>query len=107
MTEEVNNTASAPAETESAAKPEKRVLRLEKVGKVVSDKMDKTVVVEVDYLRKHRLYKKAIRRTSRFKVHDEKNECRVGDVVRIVECRPLSKEKHFMLAEIIKRSDAI
>jgi small subunit ribosomal protein S17 len=100
MTEEVNNTPAAEV-------PEKKVLRLEKVGKVVSDKMEKTIVVEVSYQKKHRLYKKAMRRTSRFKAHDEQNECRIGDVVRIEECRPISKEKHFRLAEIVKRSDKI
>ncbi|MEI6042998.1 MAG: 30S ribosomal protein S17 [Chloroflexota bacterium] len=104
MTEDVlNNTAVADAPTV----PEKKVMRLEKVGKVVSNKMEKTIVVEVSYLKKHRLYKKAIRRTSRFKAHDEQNECKIGDVVRIEECRPISKEKHFRLAEIIKHSDRV
>jgi len=77
--------------------------RLQKVGKVVSDKMDKTIVVEVEYLKKHALYKKSMRRTSRFKAHDEENVCKMGDRVRIEESRPYSKEKTWRLVEIIKK----
>lgn len=108
MSEELEvTTADAPTATATAEKPEKKVMRLEKVGKVVSNKMNKTIVVEVSYLKKHRLYKKAVRQTSRFKAHDEENQCKIGDLVRIEECRPISKDKHFRLAEIIKRSDAV
>lgn len=73
------------------------------VGKVVSNKMDKTVVVEVENLIMHTLYKKFVRRTKRIKSHDEKNECSVGDIVKIEETRPLSKEKRYRLVEIIEK----
>ena len=66
--------------------------RKTRLGRVVSDRMDKTVVVAVATFRRHPLYKKAIRRAVRYKAHDENNECRVGDLVRIIETRPLSKE---------------
>ncbi len=78
-------------------------LRKAKVGRVVSDKMDKTVVVTVDSWKKHRLYGKPIRQTRRFKAHDASNECRTGDLVRIVESRPLSKEKRWVVGEILER----
>lgn len=99
--EQVENTASAEASAEV------KKGRNTKVGKVVSDKMDKTIVVEVEYLKKHRLYKKSIRRHSRFKAHDEDNSAKVGDLVRIEESRPYSREKHFKLAEIIKKGVAL
>jgi small subunit ribosomal protein S17 len=67
--------------------------RTQKVGRVVSDKMDKTVVVAVNYVRRHPLYHKRITRTSKFKAHDENNECKQGDIVRIEETRPISKTK--------------
>jgi len=73
------------------------------VGVVVSDKMDKTVVVEVVRTKRHRLYNKVIRVPKRYKAHDEENACRVGDEVRIVESRPLSREKRWVVEEIIKR----
>ncbi|MDB5057931.1 MAG: ribosomal protein [Chloroflexi bacterium] len=75
--------------------------RKQKVGRVVSDKMNKTVVVAVESLRKHRLYKHTVRVTKRFKAHDELNTCRTGDTVRIEETRPLSKEKRWRVAEIL------
>ncbi|SFU68844.1 30S ribosomal protein S17 [Alicyclobacillus macrosporangiidus] len=74
------------------------------VGKVVSDKMDKTIVVAVEEHVKHRLYGKTMRRTKKFKAHDERNEAKVGDVVRIMETRPLSKEKRWRLVEIIEKA---
>ena len=74
-----------------------------KVGRVVSDKMDKTVIVVVEYTRQHPLYKKAMKRTSKFAAHDETNECNVGDVVRIEETRPLSKTKRWIVREIIQK----
>jgi small subunit ribosomal protein S17 len=77
--------------------------RTQKVGRVVSDKMDKTVVVAVDYVRRHRLYHKRITRTSKFMAHDERNECKPGDLVRIEETRPLSKNKRWIVREIIER----
>ena len=74
------------------------------VGTVVSDKMDKTVVVAVDRLVRHPLYKKVIRRTSKFYAHDEGNECRVGDIVEIMETRPLSKLKRWRVTRILQRA---
>ncbi len=74
------------------------------VGVVVSDKMDKTVVVAVDRLVRHPLYKKVVRRTSKFYAHDEFNECRVGDIVEIMETRPLSKLKRWRVTRIVQRA---
>jgi len=78
-----------------------------RTGKVVSNKMDKTVVVAVETLRRHPLYKKTIKNTARFKVHDENNACKIGDVVKIIETRPLSKEKHWRVAEIITSKEVV
>ena len=77
--------------------------RTQKVGKVVSDKMNKTIVVEVDYVRRHRLYHKRITKTSKFMAHDENNECKPGDTVRIEETRPLSARKRWVVREILER----
>jgi len=77
--------------------------RTQKVGRVVSDKMDKTVVVAVDYVRRHPLYHKRITRTSKFMAHDERNECKEGDIVRIEETRPLSARKRWIVREILQR----
>ncbi|SHK54287.1 small subunit ribosomal protein S17 [Caminicella sporogenes DSM 14501] len=74
-----------------------------RVGRVVSDKMDKTVVVAVEDFVRHPLYGKAVKRTKKFKAHDENNECRIGDKVRIMETRPLSKEKRWRVTDIIER----
>ena len=74
------------------------------VGRVVSDKMDKTIVVAIEDSVKHPLYKKIIKRTVKFKAHDEKNECKAGDRVRIMETRPLSKDKRWRLVEIIEKA---
>ena len=81
-----------------------RNLRKERVGVVVSDKMDKTVVVAVTDKRKHPVYKKTITRTKKFKAHDELNECGVGDKVLIVETRKLSKDKNWRVAEIVEKA---
>lgn len=78
-----------------------------KMGQVLSNKMDKTVVVSVESYRHHPVYKKTIRKVVKYKVHDEKNECSVGDMVRIIETRPLSKEKHWRVSEIIIKAAAI
>lgn len=78
-----------------------------RIGRVVSDKMDKTVVVAVETLKRHPLYGKSMRTTKKFKVHDENNECRVGDLVRIMETRPLSKEKRWRLVEIIEKAQQV
>lgn len=83
---------------------EARGQRKTRVGVVVSDKMDKTVVVAVETMVRHPLYKRTIRRTKKFKAHDETNSCRVGDTVRIMETRPLSKEKRWRVTEILGRA---
>ena len=82
---------------------EERGKRKVRVGTVVSDKMQKTVVVEVETMGRHPFYGKTVRRTKRFKAHDEENKCRIGDVVRIMETRPLSKEKRWRVVEILER----
>jgi small subunit ribosomal protein S17 len=82
-----------------------RGTRKERVGTVVSDKPDKTVTVSVETLVRHPLYKKRVRRSKRFMVHDGRNEARVGDTVRIVETRPLSARKRWRLASIVSRAD--
>ncbi len=81
--------------------------RKTRTGTVISDKMDKTVVVLVESLRRHPLYKKVVRHTSKFKAHDEANACKVGDVVKIVETRPLSKEKCWRVVEVISRKEVV
>ncbi len=78
-----------------------------RVGRVVSDRMDKTVVVEVETPKRHPLYKKTIKRRAKFKAHDEKNECGLGDVVRIIETRPLSGQKRWRVSEIITRGKVV
>jgi len=80
-----------------------RNLRKSRVGVVVSDKMQKTIVVKVERLIKHKLYKKYIGQISKFKVHDEKNECKIGDKVEIMETRPISKDKRWRLVKILER----
>lgn len=75
-----------------------------RIGKVVSDKMDKTIVVATEKLVAHPLYKKQIKATKKYKVHDEENQCQVGDTVKIMETRPLSKEKRWRLVEIIEKA---
>ena len=83
---------------------EERNLRKERVGMVVSDKMDKTIVVAISERVKHPLYKKIVSRTKKFKAHDEHNECGIGDKVLIAETRPLSKDKRWRLVEIIEKA---
>lgn len=85
-------------------KSTERNLRKVRTGMVVSNKMDKTIVVEVADLVKHPLYKKYTRRTIRFKAHDEENACNEGDRVQVMETRPLSKDKHWRLVKIIERA---
>ena len=81
--------------------------RQQKIGRVVSNKTNKTIVVVVESLKKHRIYKRTYKQTKRFHAHDEQNTCQIGDMVRIEECRPLSKLKRWMLIEIIKPSSGI
>lgn len=94
MTETTPNTAVA----------EPRNSRKVRVGRVVSDKMDKTIVVAIENLVRHRLYGKTLKRTNKFKVHDEQNEAGVGDSVEIMETRPLSREKRWRLVRIIEHA---
>ena len=81
--------------------------RQQKIGRVVSNKMNKTIVVVVETLKKHRIYKRTYRQSKRFYAHDEENTCQIGDTVRIEESRPLSKTKRWMLIEIVKRGSGI
>ncbi|MFH1662406.1 MAG: 30S ribosomal protein S17 [Chloroflexota bacterium] len=83
---------------------EKRKIR---IGRIVSDKMDKTVVVAVETLKRHPLYKKTFKKVVKFKAHDENNKCRVGDKVRIIETRPLSRQKRWRIDEIITRQEVV
>lgn len=81
-----------------------RNLRKTRVGKVVSNKMDKTIVVSIEDSVRHPIYKKTVKRTIKFKAHDENNECNIGDRVRIMETRPISKDKRWRLVEIIEKA---
>ena len=84
---------------------EERNLRKTRVGVVVSDKMDKTIVVAVKDNVRHPLYSKIIKRTYKLKAHDENNECQIGDIVKVMETRPLSKEKRWRFVELISRPE--
>ena len=81
-----------------------RNLRKTRIGKVVSDKMDKTITVAIEDHVKHPLYGKIVKKTVKFKAHDEKNECNIGDTVTIMETRPLSKDKRWRLVQIIEKA---
>lgn len=83
---------------------ETRNLRKERVGIVTSDKMDKTITVSVERREKHPIYGKFVKKTTKFSAHDEKNDCGIGDTVKIMETRPLSKNKRWRLVEIIERA---
>ena len=82
-----------------------KVRKMELEGIVTSDKMEKSVVVTIERLEKHPIFKKYIRKRSKFKAHDDKNECNIGDRVRIRECRPISKDKCWRVVEIVQRQD--
>ena len=82
-----------------------RAFRKTRIGQVVSDKMDKTIVVAIEDSVQHPLYKKTMKRTYKLKAHDENNECGIGDTVKVMECRPLSKDKRWRLVEIIKKAE--
>ncbi|GHU74567.1 30S ribosomal protein S17 [Clostridia bacterium] len=86
------------------AETEERNLRKARVGRVVSDKMDKTIVVAVENHVRHPLYKKIVKKTYKLKAHDENNECGIGDRVRVMETRPLSKEKRWRLVSILEKA---
>ena len=81
-----------------------RNLRKTRIGKVTSDKMDKTIVVAIENHVKHPLYKKVVKSTYKLKAHDENNECHIGDTVKVMETRPLSKDKRWRLVEIVERA---
>ena len=83
---------------------EERNLRKVMVGKVVSDKMDKTVVVAVETSVRHKMYNKIVKRTYKLKAHDEANDCKIGDTVKVMETRPLSKDKRWRVVEIMERA---
>ena len=83
---------------------EERNLRKVMVGKVVSDKMDKTVVVAVETSVKHKVYNKIVKRTYKLKAHDEANECKIGDTVKVMETRPLSKDKRWRLVDVVEKA---
>ncbi len=98
--------SGAPANTQGtdAAKNDERGRRQQKVGRVTSDKMQKTIVVAVESLKRDRIYKRTYKYTTTFKAHDEENSARIGDLVRIEETRPLSKDKRWRLVEIVQRA---
>src|SRR5260370_40211041 len=102
MTQQVRR----PQESQTTA-TQKTVRHQQKVGLVISNKMDKTIVVNVESLKKHRIYKRTYKQTKHFQAHDEENTCQVGDIVRIEETRPLSKMKRWRLVEILRRSSGI
>ena len=81
-----------------------RAFRKTRIGQVVSDKMDKTIVVAIENSVQHKLYKKIVKQTYKLKAHDENNECHTGDIVKVMETRPLSKDKRWRLVEIIEKA---
>jgi small subunit ribosomal protein S17 len=87
--------------TETVATRNRRKIR---VGRVVSDRMEKTIVVSIERLVKHPTYGRYVRRRAKFKVHDEKNECKIGDLVRFMETRPISKDKRWRFVEVVERA---
>jgi small subunit ribosomal protein S17 len=99
-------TPTAPSATVTSAPEttETRGQRKVRLGTVVADKMNKTIIVQVGTSKAHRLYKKTVQQRTKFKVHDEKNECGVGDLVRITETRPISKEKRWRVLEIVEKA---
>ena len=84
-----------------------QIKRKTKIGHVVSNKMDKTVVVAVETAKRHPLYRKTFKRVVRYKAHDEDNKCNLGDKVRIIETRPLSRQKHWRVAEVTTKGDVV
>jgi small subunit ribosomal protein S17 len=90
--------------TDVQQETEARASRKVRMGRVISDKMDKTVVVQVATRKSHPLYKKVLQRRVNFKAHDETNECRIGDLVRIMETRPLSKDKRWRVVSIVEKA---
>ena len=97
-------TTEAPTPTGTPPAERQQGRRQTKIGRVTSDKMQKTIVVAVESLKRDRIYKRTYKYTTKFKAHDERNDARIGDVVRIEETRPLSKDKRWRLVEILKRA---
>jgi small subunit ribosomal protein S17 len=97
-------TQTKPTQKTDEAPTQARGQRKVRLGYVIADKMNKTVIVQVSSSKAHRLYRKTVQQRTRFKVHDEKNECGVGDLVRITETRPLSKEKRWRVLEIVEKA---
>ena len=95
------DTATQVAETKTSGERGQRKVRL---GTVIADKMNKTVIVQVGTSKAHRLYRKTVQQRTRFKVHDEKDECGVGDLVRIMETKPISKEKRWRVVEVVEKA---
>ncbi len=93
-------TETEQQETPTAQRGSRKI----RVGRVVSDKMDKTVVVQITNRKSHPLYKKVIQHRARFKAHDEGNECKIGDLVRVMETRPLSKDKRWRVVEVVEKA---
>jgi len=86
---------------------EERGQRRVKTGRVVSNKMDKTVTVRIESVMQHSLYKKTVKRSKKYKAHDENNQCNIGDLVKIIETRPLSKDKRWRVIEILERAKTL
>ncbi|HEY4887209.1 MAG TPA: 30S ribosomal protein S17 [Candidatus Dormibacteraeota bacterium] len=103
MTDTATKTPTENA-TGNAAETALRGQRKVRLGTVIADKMNKTIIVQVGTSKAHRLYRKTVRQRTKYKVHDEKNECGVGDLVRITETRPISKEKRWRLLEIVEKA---
>jgi small subunit ribosomal protein S17 len=101
----MTDTATKTQETsQTSQETTPRGQRKVRLGTVISDKMNQTIIVQVGTSKAHRLYRKTVRQRTRFKVHDEKNECGIGDLVRITETRPISKEKRWRLLEIVEKA---
>jgi small subunit ribosomal protein S17 len=96
-------TATKPA-APATSQAEERGQRKVRLGTVIADKMNKTIIVQVGTSKAHRLYRKTVRQRTKFKVHDEKNECGIGDLVRITETRAISKEKRWRVLEIVEKA---
>ena len=96
----MSDTATQQPKVDGTARGQRKV----RLGYVISDKMNKTVIVQVGSSKAHRLYRKTVQQRTRFKVHDEKNECGIGDLVRITETRPISKEKRWRVLEIVEKA---
>lgn len=101
----IAETAETAENTQATQGPESQARQQVKVGRVVSNKMDKTVIVAVEKTVTHRLYHRAMKKTSKFAAHDEENRCSIGDVVEIVSSRPLSRTKRWRVREILQRAE--